>query len=216
MPGENKHRITARAGLILATSSLLGMGFMSAAYLHSRDYIAKNERAILMQRLKEVLPETPIDNDFIHDTVTVTEPQWLGSKHALTIYRARRHGVPVAAVVESVAPDGYSGPIKLLVGIRYDGVISGVRIVEHHETPGLGDAIDSDKSHWALSFNKHSLENTNDQQWHVKKDHGEFAGATITPRAVVKSIHKALQYFMSNRERLFAEKAAKPHRGDSS
>lgn len=89
--------------------------------------------------------------------------------------------------------DGYSGPIHFLVGVTLKGEIMGVRIISHSETPGLGDKIELAKSSWILSFARRSLENTS--IWAVKKDGGDFdqfSGATITPRSVVKGVHKAL------------------------
>jgi electron transport complex protein RnfG len=93
------------------------------------------------------------------------------------------------------------------VAIRADGSVIGVRVVSHHETPGLGDYIELAKNDWIKSFDDTSLNKYQDADWHVKKDGGQFdymAGATVTPRAVVKAVHHALQYFEQNREQLFA------------
>jgi electron transport complex protein RnfG len=113
----------------------------------------------------------------------------------------------VAAVLASIAPDGYAGTIKLLVGINYDGSIAGVRVVSHKETPGLGDAIEAERSDWILGFNGHSLREPGEERWKVKKDGGifdQFSGATITPRAIVAAVHNTLSYYQNNREALFA------------
>jgi electron transport complex protein RnfG len=115
--------------------------------------------------------------------------------------------------MEAVAPDGYSGKIRFIIAIQHDGAISGVRVVKHKETPGLGDYIDAAKSSWIKNFDGISLDNTAERDWKVKKDGGKFdymAGATITPRAVVKATHKAAQYFAQHRDELFAQQAAKP------
>jgi electron transport complex protein RnfG len=121
------------------------------------------------------------------------------------------HGQPVAAIFTSVAPDGYSGNIKLLVGILHNGVLAGVRVISHKETPGLGDAIEADRSNWILSFNEKSLQNPPLKQWGVKKDGGffdSFTGATITPRAVVNAVKNTLLYFQENREMIFSATTA--------
>jgi electron transport complex protein RnfG len=116
-------------------------------------------------------------------------------------------------VLEATAPDGYSGDIKLLVAVRADGELVGVRVLVHKETPGLGDYIDIGRSDWIKkNFDGQSLAKTPDEDWRVKKDGGHFdymAGATITPRAVVKAVHKTLQYFAAHRATLFAAPAAK-------
>jgi electron transport complex protein RnfG len=114
---------------------------------------------------------------------------------------------PVAVVLEATAPDGYSGQIKLLIGITAAGKLSGVRVVSHKETPGLGDYIELAKSKWILLFDGKSLTAPNDGGWKVKKDGGQFdymAGATITPRAVIKAVHHALQYATVQHDLLFA------------
>ncbi|MDD1826288.1 RnfABCDGE type electron transport complex subunit G [Photobacterium sp. ZSDE20] len=89
---------------------------------------------------------------------------------------------------------GYGGKMDLMVGTDSQGVIQGVRVLQHSETPGLGDKIELSKSDWILSFNQRSLMNT--ERWKVKKEGGEFdqfSGATITPRAVVNGVHHMLQ-----------------------
>jgi electron transport complex protein RnfG len=109
-------------------------------------------------------------------------------------------------ILQAVAPEGYGGSINLLVGIDSQGAITGVRVIPpHFETPGLGDAVEVQKSPWILSFNGKSLANTPESRWWVKKDGGEFdafTGATITPRAVVDAVYKALQYFDANKASL--------------
>jgi len=132
----------------------------------------------------------------------------LGTKESVPVFRARKDGKPVALAITPVAPDGYVGPIKLLVAISVDGTILGVRVLSHHETPGLGDAIEEKRSNWVLGFNGHSLSNPEDKGWHVRRDGGQFdqfTGATITPRAVVKAVHKALKFYELNKDKLFQQ-----------
>src|SRR5690606_4959952 len=119
----------------------------------------------------------------------------LGTTQPVTVYRAFRGGEPVAALFNSVAPDGYSGEIRLLVGVRVDGSLSGVRVLSHKETPGLGDPIEVRHSDWITRFSGLSLENPPFERWKVRRDGGDFdqfTGATITPRAVVKATRNTL------------------------
>lgn len=163
-------------------------------------------QAELLASLTELLPPDSYDNDLLHDTSTITAPNLLGTGKPVTLYRARKQGKPVAVLFEAVAPDGYSGPIRLLIGIRADGHLLGVRVLEHRETPGLGDKIEKSKTDWVDSFVGRQLTPTNESQWAVKKDGGmfdQFTGATITPRAVVKAVKKALIFFNRNREKLW-------------
>lgn len=193
--------------VMLTLFAMIGTGLVAVSYTGTRERVEANERAVLLQRLDALLPDGSFDNDIVNDTLAVRAPDLLGTKQAVTVYRARRQGQPTAAILTAVAPDGYSGEIKLLVGIRYDGTLTGVRVIEHHETPGLGDAIEEGRSDWVTRFTGHSLSNPTASGWNVKRDGGifdQFTGATITPRAVVKAVHQCLLYFAQNHEQLFA------------
>jgi electron transport complex protein RnfG len=206
MVENNSAKSVLQVGFLLALTALTGTGVMAFTNYHTKDIIEANQRQVLIRSLTSVLPNVEYDNDLIEDVIAVTDQERLGSKSPLSIYRARYKGEPRAAVITSVAPNGYNGPIKIIVGIERDGVISGVRVVDHRETPGLGDAIDAQRSDWILGFTGRSSQNTSTAQWQVKKDGGEFdqfTGATITPRAVVKAVHNSLQYFETHRQELF-------------
>ncbi len=197
------------SAVLLGLFAIVGTALVAYTYSATKDRIAANERAILLRTLHTLIPASEQDNDMAQDTVQVTSPQYLGSAKPMTVYRARKHGKPVAAVFTAIAPNGYGGPIKLLVAVRYDGTIAGVRVISDQETPGLGDAIESEKSDWIYSFTGKSLDNPGKKGWAVKRDGGQFdqfTGATISPRAVVKAVHNTLLYFKQHREELFGAK----------
>jgi electron transport complex protein RnfG len=155
-----------------------------------------------------VLPSTLYNNPILEDTIQIADPILLGTKDPMPAYRARRNGQPVAVILTPLAPDGYNGAIKLLVGIRYDGNLTGVRVISHKETPGLGDGIEEGKSDWILDFRDRSLDNPVESKWKVRRDGGvfdQFTGATITPRAIVKAVRNSLEYFKHHRDALFAQ-----------
>lgn len=192
-------------GLILGLFAVAGTGLVALTYDGTAERIAENEREYLLRSLHQIIPPDSHNNDIYTDVIQVRDPL-LGTSQSVAVYRARRDKEPVAAVLASVAPDGYGGAIKLLVGINYDGTIAGVRVVSHKETPGLGDAIEAERSPWILGFNGHSLGDPDEKGWKVKKDGGvfdQFSGATITPRAVVKAVANTLRYFKSHRKALF-------------
>lgn len=194
--------------LILGLFSVVGTGLVALTYEGTAVRIAENERQELLRSLHQLISPADHDNDLYSDVITVTDKVLLGSKDGVPVYRARRAGQPVAAVIASIAPNGYSGNIRLLVGIRYDGTLAGVRVLSHKETPGLGDAIEAERSDWILRFAGKSLLNPDEKGWKVKKDGGQFdqfTGATITPRAVVKAVYSTLRYYQQHRETLFAE-----------
>ena len=169
--------------------------------------IEKSEAAARLSLFRQIVPQSMHNNDLLKDTLTIAPNDLLGNKQPTIANRARIDNKPAAVIIEAIAHDGYSGDIKLLIAIKADGSISGVRVLAHKETPGLGDYIDIAKDNWIKLFDNESLLKTAEQQWKVKKDGGEFdymAGATITPRAIVKAVHKALQYFEANKQGLFA------------
>ena len=196
------------AGGILALFAVAGTSLVALTHEATDERIAANQRAATLATLHELVPEERYDNDPVTDAITVTDRQALGSREPLTVYRARRDGEPVAAVLTAVAPDGYGGPIRLLVAINHDGILAGVRVVNHSETPGLGDAIEAERSDWIHDFAGRSLGNPPLEDWRVEKDGGtfdQFTGATITPRAVVAAVRRALQYYEDHRRELFGE-----------
>ncbi len=199
---------------ILTAFAIIGTALLAVTYLVTRPIIAETEKQAKLALIGQILPRSQYDNDIIKDAALLPPSAELGNKEPTPVYRASKEGQPYAAVLEVIAPDGYSGKIRMIVAIKGDGVISGVRVVAHNETPGLGDYIDIAKNSWIRIFEGKSLSKYPDQDWKVKKDGGKFehmAGATVTPRAVVKAVHKSLKYFNANRDKIFSLPADSPH-----
>jgi len=198
-------RETFSTSLTLLVFSVACAGLLAAAFFATRPNIEQSEQAEKMRLVAQALPPGSFDNDPIHDALVLAPDPLLGMKRTGLAYVAAQGSTPVAVALEAIAPDGYAGQIKLLIGIQADGRIAGVRVTAHQETPGLGDYIDAAKSHWIEQFKGKSLTEPDAAGWKVHKDGGQFdylAGATISPRAVVKAVHKALTYFDQHREAL--------------
>lgn len=194
------------SAIFLFLFAVIGSALVAFTFDSTAERIAENQRKALLRNLNELVPGDRYDNDIFTDTLYVGSSELLGSDEPVPVYRARKNGWPVAAVLAAVAPDGYNGTIKLLVAINLDGTLAGVRVHQHRETPGLGDAIEIERSDWILDFKGKSLTNPVKTGWKVKRDGGDFdqfTGATITPRAVVKAVHKALLYFQLHAHSLF-------------
>jgi len=190
---------------IFATVGTALVGFTHQATLEK---IADNERLALLRKLNQILPADKYDNDLLHTTLEIQADDRLGQKKNSTIYIAEQHNKISAMIFPVIAPKGYSGEIKMLVGINIDGTLAGVRIVSHKETPGLGDAVETEKSDWVFGFNNKSLTNPDEKNWKVKRDGGvfdQFTGATITPRAVVQAVHLCLVYFDRHKKELLEQ-----------
>ncbi len=194
------------SGAFLWLFAVVGTTLVAVTEHGSREAIVANEREVLLRNLYALLPANEFDNDIATDRIEVAASPLLGTEQASTVYRARRRGEPVAAIFNSIAPDGYSGRIHLLVGIYVDGSIAGVRVIRHAETPGLGDAIEIRKSPWIRGFEGRSLENPVLARWAVRRDGGDFdqlTGATITPRAIVEAVKNTLLYYRRNAAMIF-------------
>jgi electron transport complex protein RnfG len=172
-----------------------------------QDQVERAEAAALYQ----IIPESDHDNDLLKDTITLPPGDRLAIDGPMTAWVARRNGEPAGLIFPAVAPDGYSGDIRLLVGVNLQGEILGVRVTSHRETPGLGDRVELKKSNWVRSFEGRSLGNPEPRNWNVKKNGGvfdQFTGATITPRAVVKAVQHTLIYFGKHRQEILSAAGA--------
>ncbi len=194
-----------RGGVTLAIIAALCAALVAATYLGTKDRIVANEKAFLERSLRPVLSGVVFDSGLIDSQLIVPPPHELPGSDPALIYRVYAGDDPAAALFV-VSARGYSGPIRLLVGIDAGGTVTGVRVLEHRETPGLGDLVESGKTDWAEQFNGRHLGNPALSDWAIKRDGGEFdqlTGASITPRAIVHAVRDTLLYFSSNREQLF-------------
>ncbi len=188
----------SRSGLVLGLFAVCTVAFIAITAAATAETRARNAEMAARKSLYELVPAGLRDNDLLHDTVTAPAGGLLGNETEQPIHIARRNGRVTAVVLPVTAPDGYSGRIRLLVGVRPDGTLLGVRVVEHRETPGLGDKIDPRKSDWILGFAGKSLTDPEPPGWQVRKQGGTFdtfTGATITPRAVVRAVYRTLRHF---------------------
>ena len=194
----------SKNSLILGLFALVTAGILAVTFQGTADKIAEEERKAAERAFREILPSSAHDNSLIEDTLALSQAhsKALGLVENASVNIAKKNGQPVAFILPSVAPDGYSGDIKLAIGVYADGTLSGVRVLSHKETPGLGDKIETKKSDWILDFAGKSLSNPHKGQWRVKKDGGsfdQFTGATITPRAVVARVQATLEFYQANR-----------------
>jgi electron transport complex protein RnfG len=196
-----------KTAITLVAFAFVGTAMLAYVFDITRAPIEANEKEARLALFKQILPESTYDNDLLKDSVEIAPNELLGNRQPTVANIAKLNHKTAGVILEAIAHDGYSGDIKLLIAIRADGSISGVRVLAHKETPGLGDYIDIAHGNWIKLFNDESVNKTPIEQWRVKKDGGKFdymVGATITPRAVVKAILKSLQFFETNKQALFA------------
>ena len=195
---------------ILALFAIVCTAIVGLVNELTKDRIKSQEEQQLLNTLHSIIEPARYNNEITQDCVTVSTSLLSNSKHGETqhkAYIARDNNNPVAIAITNSAPDGYNGKIEMIIAINMDNTVSGVRVLKHQETPGLGDKVELRKSDWITSFNGRKLLSDTDTRWAVVKDGGmfdQFTGATITPRAVVKTVKKTLTYFYENKEQLLA------------
>ncbi len=199
-----KHAIKTAIALIVF--AFIGTAILAYVFNVTRAPIEASEKEARLALFKEILPESTYNNDLLKESVVIAANEALGNRLPTVANVAKFNGKTAGVILEALAHDGYSGDIKLLIAIRADGSISGVRVLAHKETPGLGDYIDIAHGNWIKLFDNKSVHQATEAQWKVKKDGGKFdymVGATITPRAVVKAVYRALQFYELNKNTLF-------------
>lgn len=204
-------RELSKPTLLLAGFALAGTLLLAGVHTVTAKQIAESERQALLTRINTLVEASRYDNNPLEDTLSLASTE-LNSSEPVLVYRLRKQNQPVAAVFTTTTPDGYSGNIRLVVGVNADQTLAGVRVLAHKETPGLGDWIDVEKSDWILGFSGKSLQNPTEAAWSVKKDGGEFdqfTGATITPRAVVAAVKQVLVWSGQHTDTLFAPSTGK-------
>lgn len=196
----------SRNAFLLTTFAIVCTACVAVVNLLTKPVIASQEQQALLKTLNQLIPEDSYNNDIFASCFMVSDDKLLGKGQSHPVFIAKKDQQPVALMLESSTFRGYGGEIKLAIGIYKNGQLAGVRVINHSETPGLGDKIQSNKSDWLLAFNQKSYQPLQQQRWEVKKNGGDFdafTGATITPRAVVLAVKDALIYFAENKHSLF-------------
>jgi electron transport complex protein RnfG len=196
---KGKFRETvAYQAILLGGSTLVATMLLSFGNLATKDQIALRLEEDLKASISQVVSAGLYDNDLLDSTITETKTDG----ESVLVYRAMKENV-VTAVIFEVSGYGYSGEIRSIIAIAQDGTLLGVRVLSHAETPGLGDKIEVRKDNWILGFNGLSIDNPDKNGWAVRKDGGQFdqfTGATITPRAVIKSIRAGLEFYEDKKQ----------------
>ena len=201
---------TMRSAATLAAIAAICTALVATTWSLTKARIADNEQAYLERSLAPALAGLAFDGGVGDSPLTIPAPHDLPGADDALVYRVYAAGRPVAALFVVTAPGGYSGPVRLLVGVDAEGVLTGIHVLEHRETPGLGDLVETGKSDWAMQFAGRRLGDPVPAAWKVRRDGGSFdqlTGATVTPRALVAAVHETLQYFETHRVAIFAAPA---------
>lgn len=198
-------RSIIRSAWGLSLFAIITAGLIALTQVVTKDKILEQIAQARTKALLEIVPAGEFDNRLLDNAFWLQAEAELGLKEAAEAFVALKQGQPQFFILPLVAPDGYTAPIRLIMSVDLAGTVTGLRVIAHKETPGLGDKIDIKKSDWVRLFEGRSLENTEESAWAVKKDGGEFdqlTGATITPRAIVRAVYKGLQYYRAHQSEL--------------
>ncbi len=194
-----------KSSLILALFTIASTSLVTITYSLTKNTITQQQQQQLLSTLNKVVPKTQYDNVLYKTCVLVKDPEALGTNQPMPVYLASLNGKHSGAAIEAIAPDGYSGTIRIIVGVSSNDQVTGVRVLSHQETPGLGDKIDTRISRWVDAFLGKTVESYDDKTWAVQKDGGQFdqfTGATITPRAIVNAVKKAVWFYKTHKNEL--------------
>jgi len=196
-----------RSGVTLAVIGAICTALVAITYQSTEQRIEANEKAWLERSLQPALSGLFFDSGVTESKIVLPPPHDLPGTDAAIVYRVYAESEPVAALFVVSARDGYAGPIRILVGVDTMGAVTGIHVLEHRETPGLGDRVESGKSDWVKQFDGRSLLDPEPSGWRIKGDGGQFdqlTGASVTPRAIIKAVKETLLYFDLNTDEIFA------------
>ncbi|PQJ88798.1 electron transport complex subunit RsxG [Aliivibrio sifiae] len=194
-----------KSSLVLVLFAIASTALVTITYALTKDQITYQQQQQLLSVLNQVVPTKQHDNELFKACTLISNVDALGTEEAMPVYLASLNGKHSGAAIEAIAPDGYSGAIKVIVGVDANSIVTGVRVLSHQETPGLGDKIDTRITRWVDGFLGKSVDSADDSSWAVQKDGGQFdqfTGATITPRAVVKAVKKAVWFYKTHQDEL--------------
>ena len=192
-----------RAAFSLTLIGLLAALLLAGIDRLTADRIARAQQQRALATLVALLPAGSFDNDLIDDHVDLPISRLV---QPARVYRARLEGEPAALIFDVTTGQGYSGDIRLLVAMDPDGVLLGVRVLDHRETPGLGDKIEVERSDWIRQFTGRSLGNPPAEGWRSDRRGGAFdtlTSATITTDAVIEAVRLSLEEKSQRPDRLW-------------
>lgn len=172
--------------IVLCGIALVASMSLAIVYGVTKEPIAEAERQEKLRAIRQVLP--PFANDPAEDfeTVVIGKDKRGGDVTTDMYYGRDQEGNLVGTALTVFSEQGYGGRIYVVVGAKPDGRVSGIYILRHLETPGLGSKITGPS--FTDQFKGCSLEDTD---LRVEKDGGNvhaITGATISPRAVAEAV----------------------------
>lgn len=176
---------------LVITLSIIAMvsgAVLAYVYQATTPAIAQQKELALKQAILEVVPGA---NSFIELSTTETAAASTGQPSAANgarVFEASKASGDRAGLAVLAEGPGFQGMIKLMIGVDPNsGTITGLKVLEQLETPGLGARIAEE---W---FQDQFRGKSIDDQFLVKQDVDAITGATISSRAVATIVKDTLQ-----------------------
>lgn len=177
----------------------------------TEDRIIEQKRLAKLRAVTEALPRDDLqyDNDPSKDTIEI--PEWKEKDGApKTIYLGKKHGESVGVAFTCIG-EGYGGLITIMVGVDPTGKVTGIEILEHLETPGLGANIENPKlfenqfkgkrpPEGKLVIVKAGRAKQENKDWEIEA----LTGATVSPTGVVQAVNVGLSMFRKYKDGILA------------
>ena len=177
-----------KLGLTLAVFAAAACVMLAFVYTGTSKIISQRQQADLEAALKEIFP----DADSFEPAQGIISPDAAVSIEGA--YQANQNGIPLGAAV-NLSSAGYAGPVKMMAGVSIDGRITGVKIMEHSDTPGLGANAASpkyfvDRERGITFYGQFAGKNVSDP-FEIKDDVAAITASTITSKAIASAVKAA-------------------------
>lgn len=185
---KNSFMKFVKYALTLAIVTSLASGSLAYTYSVTKEKIEKMKIAEQVEAVKRVCGKVAKGAEIKPDTEGFKKVS-KSISILKAVYRVEKEGKTVAYGILT-SPRGYGGPMNVMVGIDSKGSVLGVKVVDHRETPGLGDKV-TDSQSFLSQFKGKQVSDPVE----VKEDIDAVSGATISSKGITMGVRAALDAF---------------------
>ena len=205
-------RSTVMLVVVLTLVCLISALALALVNSITEDRIAEQKRLAELRAVSEALPRDSVnyDNDPSKDVIAVT--QWKTKDGTPKRVFLGKKGGNVVGVAFTSAGEGYGGYITIMMGVDLAGKLTGIQILEHLETPGLGANIESAELFRDQFKGKYRQGSPTGKLKVVKGEEADdsweieaLTGATVSPTGVVQAINDGLEKFDTYKDEIPAK-----------
>ena len=186
------------AGILFAITLIAGL-VLGFVYEITKEPIRKQQELAIVRACQAVFADaSTFDDGAYSDWTAVVGEETIAEFAAKgvevgTIFAAKdASGNVLGCVIESTTHEGYGGDIVLYVGVRNDGTLNGISLLEISETPGLGMQAEdvlvpqfAGKQVESFTYTKTGSQSDSEID--------AISGATVTTEAVTNAVNAGLE-----------------------